>query len=245
MKKIFLLLLSSAALAAEPIILDTRHTDAQGNTSSLYEHPELAPQAGGLEPHWHQEASITVHIKVSELLGAEQMEPGTRYRVDEISWVGHPQGWFVGGSRSVRLANGKEYADYPGLNRQKDGQTGVNRSEAAEGLSITRDDQLELILQWRNASAGGIYMRYFNAADGCSIGGTAMNLTPQGQLAGGTPGENFYNKEWRFNSPAIRLKATPIDSGNEKNLSSVYLALEVLAFVVLFILYLKARRRTS
>lgn len=73
----------------------------------------------------------------------------------------------------------------------------------------------------------------------------AEPITPQGQLAGGTPGENCYNKKWRFNSPAIRLKATPIDSGNEENLSSVYLALEVLAFVVLFILYLKARRRTS
>ncbi len=83
------------------------------------------------------------------------------------------------------------FGTHVGLNRQKDGQTGVNRSEAAEGLSITRDDQLELILQWRNASAGSIYMRYFNAAYSCSIGGTAMNLTPQGQLAGGTPGENL------------------------------------------------------
>lgn len=245
MKKLFLLLLTSLALEAEEITLDTRHTDAQGNTSSLYEHPELAPQAGGLESHWHQEANITVHIKVSDMLGAEQMEPGIRYRVDEISWVGHPQGWFVGGSRSVRLANGREYADYPGLNRQKDGKTGVTRAEAAKGLSITRDDQLELILQWRNGSAGGIYMRYFNAADDSSIGGTAMNLTPQGQLAGGTVGENFYDKKWRFNSPAIRLKASPIDSGFEEKLNSVYLALEVLAFVVLFILYLKARRRAS
>lgn len=59
--------------------------------SSLYERPELA-QAGGLEPHWHQEVNITVHIDVSKLLGAEQMQQGARYRIDSVSWIGHPEG---------------------------------------------------------------------------------------------------------------------------------------------------------
>lgn len=131
MKKLFLILLTSLALGAEEITLDTKFISWDGKAASLYATPGLASHAGGLEPHWHQEANITVHVKVSDLLGAEQMEPGTRYRVDEISWVGHPSGWFIGGDRRVRLANGREYADFPGIDRQKDGNPGVRRKADA------------------------------------------------------------------------------------------------------------------
>ncbi len=70
MKKFLFLFLGCSALLAEEITLDTRFIDGSGKNSSLYERPELA-QAGGLEPHWHQEVNITVHIDVSKLLGAE------------------------------------------------------------------------------------------------------------------------------------------------------------------------------
>lgn len=99
MKKILLLLLGCATLSAEQLVLDTKFIDKSGTGHSLYEHPELASHAGGLEPPWHQEVSITVHVKVSDLLGAGQMFPGAHYRVDEVSWVGHPAGWFIGGNR--------------------------------------------------------------------------------------------------------------------------------------------------
>lgn len=238
MKKLFLLLLTSFALGAEEIILDTQFISWDGKASSLYALPGLASHAGGLEPHWHQEVNITVHVKVSDLLGAGQMDPDARYRVDEISWVGHPSGWFIGGSRSVRLTNGREYVDFPGVDRQQDGNPGVRRKADAEGLCITRDDQLELILQWRNPSPGGIYMRYFTAADNACIAGTAMNLTPDGRLAGGIASENYYNKKWRFNSPAIRIKATR--QGESGWLSGILITLAVVgAFLLLRGLYLK------
>lgn len=245
MKKLFFLLLSCAALGAEQITLDTTFIDQTGTASSLYEKPELASHAGGLEPHWHQEVSITVHVKVSDLLGAEQMQPGARYRVDEIAWIGHPQGWFVGGTRSVRLANGREYTIMPGIDRGKDGNMRVRRAEDAVGLCISAEDQLELTLQWRNPSRGGIYMRYFNAAEGCRITGTAMNLTPQGNLAGGNAEENYYNNKWRFNCPAIRIKASKVAASSEIDLKHIYLALEICAFIILLFLYLKARRRAQ
>ena len=71
-----------------------------------------------------------------------------------------------------------------------------------------------------------------------------MNLTTEGKLAGGTAGENFYNKKWRYNSPAIRIKATADDSFQTEKLSkTLCLVLEALAFIVLIILYLKARRQ--
>lgn len=244
MKKLFLILLTSLALGAEEITLDTKFISWDGKAASLYATPGLAAHAGGLEPHWHQEANITVHVKVSDLLGAEQMEPGARYRVDEISWVGHPSGWFIGGDRRVRLTNGREYADFPGIDRQKDGNPGVRRKADAEGLSITRDDQLELILQWRNPSPGGIYMRYFTAADNARITGTAMNLTPDGRLAGGSPSENYYNKKWRFNSPAIRIKATQQED-SASLLTPLLTAAEVGAFLLLLFLYLKAKRKRA
>ena len=244
MKKLFLILLSSLALGADEITLDTKFISWDGKASSLYTTPGLASHAGGLEPHWHQEVNITVHVKVSDLLGAEQMEPGERYRVDEISWVGHPDGWFIGGDRSVRLTNGREYVDLPGIDRQQDGNPGVRRKADAEGLCITRDDQLELILRWRNPSPGGIYMRYFTAADNARIAGTAMNLTPDGRLAGGISSENYYNKKWRFNSPAIRIKATRQED-SESLTGSLLTVVEVGAFLLLLFLYLKAKRKRA
>lgn len=244
MKKLFLILLTSLALGAEEITLDTKFISWDGKAASLYANPGLASHAGGLEPHWHQEANITVHVKVSELLGAEQMEPGARYRVDEISWVGHPDGWFIGGDRSVRLTNGREYVDLPGIDRQQDGNPGVRRKADTEGLCITRDDQLELILRWRNPSPGGIYMRYFTAADNARIAGTAMNLTPDGRLAGGIASENYYNKKWRYNSPAIRIKATRQED-SASLLPPLLTAAEVGAFLLLLFLYLKAKRKSA
>ena len=245
MKKILFLILGCSALLAEAITLDTKFIDRAGTNSSLYEHPELA-QAGGLEPHWHQEVNITVHIDVCKLLGAEQLQQGARYRIDSVSWIGHPEGWFVGGNRSVRIANGREYVTQSGLNKQKDGNPGVILSADGEGLSFTAEDRLELTIRWRDRNPGGIYMRYFNAPDGCIISGTAMNLNDKGELAGGTPQENYYNKKWRYNSPAIRIKATrlPEEDTATRN-KHLYIAAEALAFAILLFLYLNARRKSA
>lgn len=244
MKKLILILLSSLALGADEIVLDTKFIDAHNNEKSLYSNPGLASHAGGIEPHWQQEVNITVHVAVRGLLGAEQMEPGERYRVDEITWLGHPQNWFIGGCRSVRLTNGREYVDMPGIDIQKDGNPGVRRAADAEGLTITSDDKLEIIIQWRDPSPGGIYMRYFNAPDDARISGTAMNLTPTGELAGGNQKENYYNKEWRFNSPAIRIKATR-QTDTEALQNTLIIVAEVGGLLLLLGLYLNARRRTT
>lgn len=245
MKKILFLFLGCSALLAEEITLDTRFIDGSGKNSSLYERPELA-QAGGLEPHWHQEVNITVHIDVSKLLGAEQMQQGARYRIDSVSWIGHPEGWFIGGNRSVRIANGREYVTLPGLNKQKDGKPGVILSGDSEGLSFTAEDQLELTIRWRDKNPGGIYMRYFNAPDGCIISGTAMNLNDKGELAGGIPQENFYNKTWRYNSPAIRIKATRLPDESDDELTDyILISVEATAFALLLFLYIRARRQRA
>ena len=112
MKKLLLLLSACSILCANEITLDTKFTDESGKSVSLYEN--TAPcQAGGLEPHWHQEVNITVHVSVRDLLGAEKMEPGVRYRVNSVSWVGHPDGWFVGGNRPRGLPTEKNTSSNP------------------------------------------------------------------------------------------------------------------------------------
>lgn len=244
MKKLFILLLTGLACAAEQISLDTRFIDANGQASSLYENPGLAAHAGDLEPHWLREASITVYVKIDDLLGADALQEGTRYRVDEITWQGHPQDWFVGGCRHVRIANGREYADVYSIEKRSERKHGVICKEGDTPIYFDKDSVLEVNLRWLNANPGGIYMRYFEAPEHARITGTAMNLTPEGKLAGGTAGENFYNKKWRYNSPAIRIKATADDSFQTEELSkTLCLVLEALAFIVLIILYLKARRQ--
>lgn len=246
MKKLLLILLTSLTCAANQISLDTRFIDANGQAYSLYENPDLAAHAGDLEPHWLREASITVYVKIDELLGADSLQEGTRYRVDEITWQGHPQDWFVGGCRHVRIANGREYADVYSIEKHSERKHGVICKEGDTPIYFDKDSVLEINLRWLNANPGGIYMRYFEAPEHARITGTAMNLTPEGKLAGGIAGENFYNKKWRYNSPAIRIKATADDSFQTEELTkSLCLVLEALAFGVLIILYLRARSRAN
>ena len=89
-------------------------------------------------------------------------------------------------------------------------------------------------------------MRYFNAPDGCRISGTSMNLNDKGELAGGKAGENYYNKNWRYNSPAIRITATRMPDGMPENVKdNILMAVEGLAFIILLFLYLKARRNRA
>lgn len=87
-------------------------------------------------------------------------------------------------------------------------------------------------------------MRYFTAADNARITGTAMNLTPDGRLAGGISSENYYNKKWRFNSPAIRIKATRQED-SASLITPLLIAAEVGAFLLLLFLYLKAKRKRA
>ena len=244
MKKILILLLTGLTFAADQISLDTRFIDANGQASSLYENPALAAHAGDLEPHWLREGSITVYVKIDEQQGADSLKEGARYRVDEITWQGHPQNWFVGGCRHVRIANGREYADVYSIEKRGERKHGVICKEGDTPIYFDKDSILEVNLRWLDANPGGIYMRYFEAPEHARITGTAMNLTPEGKLAGGIAGENFYNKKWRYNSPAIRIKATADDSFQTEELSkTLCLVLEALAFIVLIILYLKARRQ--
>jgi hypothetical protein len=246
MKKLLILLLTGLTFAADQISLDTQFIDANGQASSLYENPALAAHAGDLEPHWLREGSITVYVKIDELLGADTLKEGARYRVDEITWQGHPQNWFVGGCRHVRIANGREYADVYSIEKRGERKHGVICKEGDTPIYFDKDSILEVNLRWLDANPGGIYMRYFEAPEHARITGTAMNLTPEGKLAGGKAGENFYNKKWRYNSPAIRIKATAAEPDENTDLTnSLCLVLEGLAFAVLIILYLRARRRNS
>lgn len=246
MKKLLLTLLISLTCAADQISLDTRFIDANGQSYSLYENPDLAAHAGDLEPHWLREASITVYVKIDELLGADSLEEGTLYRVDEITWQGHPQDWFVGGCRHVRIANGREYADVYSIEKLSERKHGVICKEGDTPIYFDKNSILEVNLRWLNANPGGIYMRYFEAPEQARITGTAMNLTTEGKLAGGKAEENFYNKKWRYNCPAIRIKATAETPDKTTDyIKLLCLALEALAFAVLIILYLKARRHAG
>ncbi len=211
MKKLLFFLLAAGICAARQLTLDTQLIDASGRQSSLYDNPGLAMNAGALKTACQYEVSITIYVKVDELYGAEALKKGVKYRVDEVSWQGHPRGWYVGGHRYVRIANGREYTDMRTIEIQKDGKPGVVRKASDPPLYFSKDSLLEINLRMQKASNPAcLFMRYYNAPDRARITGAAMNLTPDGKLAGGTPEHHIYNKKWRFNSPAVRIKATPV-----------------------------------
>ena len=79
MKKLLSLLLTGLTFAADQISLDTRFIDANGQASSLYKNPALAAHAGDLEPHWLREGSITVYVKIDELLTEAQDKVGEEF----------------------------------------------------------------------------------------------------------------------------------------------------------------------
>lgn len=58
-----------------------------------------------------------------------------------------------------------------------------------------------------------IHMDYFDApAAPARIEGPAYDLLPDGSLAGGNAADHTYNRSWRYNSPAVRLRATELEN---------------------------------
>ena len=105
MKKTLIALMALAGVAmASPLTLDTKYMDKEGNTSSYWE--DISSMSG-IELGNFDQKTITFYIEVSDLYGADSLADGYTYQLTSISWTGHTQGFFVGGSRTITVSNGE------------------------------------------------------------------------------------------------------------------------------------------
>ena len=203
------LMAGSVALGAQRITLDTMVVDAQGNKESLFENHAAPVNRAGLFINNADERSITFYVEVDKLLGARKLKKGKTYRLDSFSWIGHPQGWWTGNGRELIILNGnKEIIGE--IKEHKSDKITVNLRDEKRPFTFKKNDILEVMIS--GAGNKEIHMDYFDApAAPARIEGTAYDMLPDGSLAGGNAADHTYNRSWRYNSPAVRLRATELE----------------------------------
>lgn len=202
------LLAGSVALGAQRITLDTMVVDAQGNKSSLFEEHSKAPRGGVTVPP-NEGNSITFYVEVAELSGARRMKADKTYRLDSFSLIGHPAGWWSGRGRELIIANGNRevVGEIEGI---KNELVSINFRGDRHPLTFRKNDLLEVTIT--SPANVDTHVEYFDAPPApAKLKGTALNLLPDGSLAGGNRKDNIYNTYWRYTCPAVRLRATELE----------------------------------
>lgn len=206
----------TALFDTQEITLDTKLITADKTVSSLYTKQEGVANQQQLISRPSMESSVTFYVDVDKMLGGKKLKKGQKYRLDSLSWLGNPHGDFTGGDRKVIISNGKEALILP-LPQTEKAKVTLHQQEDKTNFTFKRDDILEVTIIWRSEQNGSCAIRYFDApAAPAVIRGTAMNLTPEGELPEGTGVDNKYMKRWRFNCPAVRIRATAAPEYNVK-----------------------------
>ncbi len=230
----------TALFASQEITLDTKLIAADKKVYSLYTKPELAGKAAPITSPKSRESSITFYIDVDKLLGGKRLKKGQQYRLDSLSWCGDPNGGYTGGDREVIISNGAEAIILPMPQTEKPKVT-IHQDVEKTNFTFTRDDILEVTIIWRAETHAACSVRCYDAPEAPAvIRGTAFNLTPEGELPEGTGVDNKYNKVWRFNSPAVRIRATAAPEYNVKIIAVSVLA--VLGLILIVKLVMGARK---
>lgn len=204
------LLAGSVAVGAQKVTLDTMLVDAQGNRSSLYENHKSGMGRGGHTTRKGEEGSITFYVEVAELLGAGKMEDRKKYKLDSFSLIGHPAGWWSGHGREICISNGENRL-VRNLPESQDEVLTVHQKKAKKPFTFTSDDMLEVTIVARQDT--DVHVEFFDAPPAPAvIRGTAMNMLPDGTLPSGKGSDNKYQKRWRFNCPAVRIRATQVEA---------------------------------
>lgn len=206
----------SSYFEADKIVLDTKLVTADKKVSSLYTKQERVANKGEARSLPSRENSITFYVDADKMLGGKKLKKGTKYRLNSISWVCNTQGHFSGGSRHVTIANGTEAFIRP-LPETKKGKLTIHQMEEESNFTFERDDILEVTITWRADTVGQCSITYFDAPPAPAvIRGTGLNLRPDGTLPDGNGADNRYTKHWRFNCPAVRIRATEVQAINYK-----------------------------
>ena len=211
---------------AQQVVLDTKFVKADGNEVSLYEEHEAGVRRGQFISKTGPQETITFYVKVEDLFGAEEMKASAEYKLDSFSWIGHKRGWFSG-YRNVIISLGRDRVKgtLPDLNNE---YFEAKHLKGKKPLLFKKGDLLKVRIVHPGVKGDGS-MGYFDTLDNeARISGTAMNLCKNHQLPSGNKNDNKYNKEWRFNCPAVRICATEV----EKDKSLLYYAAGVITGVV-------------
>ncbi|MBR5522457.1 MAG: hypothetical protein IKV82_03210 [Akkermansia sp.] len=226
--------------ASQEITLDTKLITADKKVYSLYTKPELAGKAAPITSLKSRESSVTFYIDVDKLLGGKRLKKNQPYRLDSLSWCGDPNGEYSGGDRKVIISNGAEAIILPMPQTEKPKVT-IHQDVEKTNFTFTRDDILEVTIIWRAETHAACSVRCYDAPEAPAvIRGTAFNLTPEGELPEGNGVDNKYNKIWRFNSPAVRIRATAAPKYNIKIIAIS--ALGLLGLILIIKLLLGMRR---
>ncbi|MBR1978383.1 MAG: hypothetical protein IJ985_02635 [Akkermansia sp.] len=222
----------SSHFEADKIVLDTKLITADKKVSSLYTKQEGVANRGEARSQPSRENSITFYVDVNKLLGGKKLKKDTKYRLDSISWICHPDGYFSGGSRHVTISNGTEAFIRP-LPETKKGKLTIHQMEEESNFTFERGDILEVTITWRADTVGQCSITYFDAPPApAAISGTALNLNLEGELPDGTASDNRFNRSWRFNCPAVRIRATEVQAINYKMAGIIALGILGLILII-------------
>lgn len=214
------LLAGGVAVGQQKVTLDTLLEDAQGNRSSLYENHMDGVNRGGCTSRQGVGESITFYVEVAELLGADRMEDRKEYKLDSFSLIGHPAGWWTGYGREIVISNGESRMER-NIPECTDEVITVYQKNVKKPFTFKSDDMLEVTIVNRQDTEA--HVEYFDAPPApAEIKGTAMNILPDGSLPKGKGDDNKYQKRWRFNCPAVRIRATQVkEKFNAKRLAMI------------------------
>lgn len=210
MKKILISALTAACtvLGAEKVMLDTKLVHQNGDTASLYDDYQKMSNVGFYESKPASAASVSFYVDVDRMLGGRHLKKNKKYELNSISWIGSKEGWYTGMGRMVSIKNGEDMVTVPlpECTSEK-----VTIKLPKKEFYFQKDDILEVCINWQGDENNSVYMKYFDSppAPG-SIDGTAMNILAKRKLPSGTGADNIYNKNWRYNCPAVRIRATEV-----------------------------------
>ncbi len=216
MKRILISLLTLGCFAAgaDKVTLDTKLINADGEACSLYSIPDSVLVTLNRAEAYStraRESKITFFVDVDELYGARKLERGKKYRLDSFSWHGHPSGYFTGGSRKVIISNGFDDMERR-MPESTSGKVTVRQRKSEHPFTFTEGDILEITLQWEGDRDDMVAVRFYDAPpQPAKIEGTSFNLLDEDKLNDGDASRNVYIKAWRYNCPAIRIRATKVE----------------------------------
>ena len=243
MKKILfaLLMMGCAATGAEKVTLDTQIIPGGEEPSSLWVSQKgVSPSHfyKGCNSHLIHDKSIKFYVSIADLYGADKLKPSATYRLDSIAWHGHPEGRHTGEGRRVTISNGSDEMErsMPAASGER---VTVRQRKTENPFTFKKSDMLEVTLSVEEGAGGVVCMRYYDGpvAPGV-IKGVSYTLTDDGELNEGDARLNKYNRNWRFNCPAIRIRATEITDTRRM----VALAGAGLCGLILLLILIKAIR---
>lgn len=215
MKKILFTLLMSGCIAigAEKVTLDTQIVSPDDEASSLWVSQKgVSPSDfhAGCNSQLIHDREIKFYVRVEELYGADKLKSSATYRLDSIAWHGHPEGRHTGEGRRVTISNGSDEMErsMPAASGER---VTLRQRKTENPFTFKKSDMLEVTLSVEEGAGGVVCMRYYDGpvAPGV-IKGVSFTLTDDGELNEGDATLNKYNRNWRFNCPAIRIRATEI-----------------------------------